>query len=248
MPGNLVQRTTRSGHVQTRTTELVYGYFWMLKDLRKTAEKPILSNENLIDESVAKVFPTLTTVKSLSDGASIDLPAHCLYKNRSKDVAAQCTLVTVSFRDFGYQQLSSWVGPFATAFTGNDRVEVIYLNVAEGWLNRFFLQSAITAFTKHNTPSAQQEHTYLYFGNVDAFRDVLRMHNVLCGYVFLLDGLGRVRWAGSGVATDEEVNRLILLAKQLTPLLQQQQRKGGGRLAPVVKLRGSSRTKGRPGR
>lgn len=58
----------------------------------------------------------------------------------------------------------------------------------------------------------------MYFGtDVDEFRDVLRMHNLMTGYVFLVDDLGRVRFAGSGPATDEDVAKVIQFAKDLTP-------------------------------
>lgn len=225
LPGNKVNRTTRSGHVQTRYTELVHGYFWMLKDLRNTDEKPILSNTAaLIDEKVAQVFPVLPGVSHSLSGQRVgDFPAHLLRKNRSRDAAAQCTLVAVSFRDFGFQQLSSWIDPFKSAFSQQDRVEVLTLNVAEGWLNKFFLRPIITAFTKRNTDAQEHDRTFLYFGDTETFRDALRMHNVLAGYVFLLDGVGRVRFAGSGVASEQEVARLIQMTKELTPLLQQQQ-------------------------
>jgi mitochondrial ATPase complex subunit ATP10 len=231
LPGNIVLRTTSSGHVQKRYTELAFGYFWMIKDLKKTGEKPILSNERLIEENVAKVFPSLTggSVQSLS-GETVHFPAHCLRKNRSRDAAAQCSLVAVSFRDFGFQQLSSWIDPFQAAVGDSDRVEVLKINVAEGWLNKYFLRAVIRGFTKRNTAVEEYDSTFLYFGDADTFRDSLRMHNVLAGYVFLLDGLGRVRFAGSGNATEEDAARLIQFAKELTPLLQPQRK--FGRLAP----------------
>lgn len=47
-------------------------------------------------------------------------------------------------------------------------------------------------------------------------RDILRMHNIYTGYVFLVDGIGRVRWAGSGEGSDEEVEKMIEFAKLLT--------------------------------
>jgi ATPase complex subunit ATP10 len=42
------------------------------------------------------------------------------------------------------------------------------------------------------------------------------MHNIYTGYVFLVDGIGRVRWAGSGEGSDAEVNLMITLALELT--------------------------------
>lgn len=215
--GAMVNRTTRSGQVQTRYTELVHGYFWMLKDLKKTEEKPTLANTTaLIPENEAKVFPMLSALQSLSTGDRVDLPAFALRKNRSRDAAAQSCLVAICFRDFGFQQLSSWINPFRAAFAQNDRVEVITVNVAEGWFNQYILQPIITASTKRNTKPEELDSTFLYFGKTDNLRDSLRMHNILVGYVFLLDGHGRVRFAGSGVASDAEVERLLKWTKEMT--------------------------------
>lgn len=219
-PGNQVVRVTPSGRVQRRFTELVYGYFWMLKDLERCHEKPVLANEKLISEATARVFPTLLGLKSLS-GSKINVPLDFLRQNRSQDPAAQCTLVAVSFRDFGYQQLPSWIEPFDAAFADQDRVEVVKINISEGWFNKWILRGFILGSTKVNTPKVDHDRTFLYFSNtraLESLRDALRMHNVLAGYVFLLDGLGRVRFAGSGSATEEETTRLVRLARELTPL------------------------------
>lgn len=72
---------------------------------------------------------------------------------------------------------------------------------------------------RKNTPPEEHDRTLLYFGSgsvVDEFRDVLRIHNLMTNYVFLLDEFGRIRFAGSGEATDEEVARVIKFAKELT--------------------------------
>lgn len=41
------------------------------------------------------------------------------------------------------------------------------------------------------------------------------MHNMYTGYVYLVDGIGRVRWAGSGGGDEEEVANMIRCAKEL---------------------------------
>jgi ATPase complex subunit ATP10 len=219
LPGNMILKKSRNGEEKRRYTELFYGYFWALKDLKLSNEKPMLSNTELISESVSKPFPYLKGLRSLA-GDKVDLPAHLLRKNRSRDAAAQCTLVAVSFRDFGYQLLDTWIQPFEDAFSDNDRVEIFRLNLSEGWLNRWVLQSLIHTLMKRNTPVAEHDRTLVYFGSdLEPFRDQLRMHNILTGYVFLLDGLGRVRFAGSGPAEAEEVDKLVEFAQALTPLL-----------------------------
>ena len=226
LPGNVVIRTNRNGLHKLRATEMEYGNFWMIKDLKQTGEKPILANESLIDELDAKLFPTLQGPMSLS-GTTVDFPAHFVRMNRSRDTEAQCTLIAISFRDFGFQQLPSWLDPFIAVFGSNERVEILKVNVANGWFDRFFLRPIITSLTKRNTDSKDYDKTFLYYGNTEQLCDALRMRNLLAGYIFLLDGLGRVRFAGSGVASEKEIRTLISLTKKLTPLVLQRRQYGG---------------------
>ena len=107
------------------------------------------------------------------------------------------------------------------AFAKNPKVDCLQVSITERWA-LLPLKGALTRMMRQNTPPEQQDSTLLYFGNVDDFRDVLRMHNLMTSYVFLVDGLGRVRFAGSGPASDEEVERVIGMAQDLT---RKQQRK-----------------------
>jgi hypothetical protein len=62
----------------------------------------------------------------------------------------------------------------------------------------------------------------LHYGSADSFstfKDTLCMHNTLMGYVYLLNGLGCVWFAGASSASHEEVNCIIAFAKEITPLL-----------------------------
>lgn len=128
-----------------------------------------------------------------------------------------CTLIAISFRNSGYQLLSSWIDPFTKAFEGTNRAKVVKVSITERW-SLYFLKGVLTSMMRKNTPVEEHDNTLLFFGttNVDEFRDVLRMHNIMTGYVFLVDDLGRVRFAGSGEATEEEAQRVIEFAKELT--------------------------------
>lgn len=67
------------------TLERAKGHFWMLKDLRKTDNKPILSNPSLIPADEAWVFPTLSNVKHISSSSStktVQIPDCFLQDNR----------------------------------------------------------------------------------------------------------------------------------------------------------------------
>eukprot|EP00536_Pseudo-nitzschia_multiseries_P002899 jgi/Psemu1/301652/fgenesh1_kg.41_\ len=76
LPGNLTYKTYKwSGNTRKIPLELAHGYFWMVSDLKKTNQKPTLSNETLIPEGEAQLFPTLEGLTTLDDlDTVVDLP------------------------------------------------------------------------------------------------------------------------------------------------------------------------------
>lgn len=128
----------------------------------------------------------------------------------------KCTLVNISFRDSGYKNIPSWATPFSEAFEGDQSFQSIKVSITERW-SLYMLRGTLANLMRRNTPPKEHDSTLLYFGSdVDDFRDVLRMHNLMTNYVFLVDGRGRVRFAGSGEAKPEEVERVIACAKKLS--------------------------------
>jgi ATPase complex subunit ATP10 len=225
LPGNVVVKKVRDEERHI-LAERAMGNFWMMKDLRETDGKPIVTNTTLIQESDAQVFPPLGQWITLEAGsqAVYQVPEFFLRNNRADDAKAQCTLATVVFKQYGAQMLDTWTEPFQSAFQGNNRVEIVHLNITEGWflskLQRFLTRSA-----RKHTPEERWPTTLLHYAsNTDDpdlanFKDTLRIHNTLTAYLYLLDGLGRVRCAASGKASPEEADSLIQFAKDLTPLL-----------------------------
>jgi ATPase complex subunit ATP10 len=124
--------------------------------------------------------------------------------------------------------LKSWTKPFREVFAAQERVEIVHLHLNEGWFNTNILKPLISKTVKNNTPEQEYDSTLICFRkDLEDFRDALRMHNILSGYVFLIDGIGRVRFAGSGEATPEDIERIIGFAKELTPLRNSNDKSGG---------------------
>jgi ATPase complex subunit ATP10 len=229
--GQYVEKQVRNEQRKV-LVERAFGNFWMMTDLKKTDNKPVLSNEHLISEDTAQDFPSLSHWTTLNDGTEVNVPEFFVRNNRAKDASAQCTLVAIAFTHFGAQMLPSWTTPFNVAFAINNRVEVVHLSITEGWFVSKFLRPLLTLSARSNTPPQQQSTTLLHYGSADSlstFKDTLRMHNTLTGYVYLLDGRGRVRFAGSGNASCDEIDRVIAFAKEITPLLNSSKRLKGGR-------------------
>lgn len=230
LPGSYAMKVNAKTQTERKLlAERVFGYFWMFKDLELTKEKPILGNEGCIDENVAERFPALGGANDARGELPITLtdevvamPDFCYRNNRAMDPTAQCTLVGLSYREFGNKMLPSWINPFKEALCSpasprRNRVEVVQISIQEGFALRLLKGMVKSGFRKA-VPTEDHERTLLFFGADQIFKDVLRCHNTCTGYVFLLDGVGRIRWAGSGKPTDEEMRTLIEVAKELTPV------------------------------
>jgi ATPase complex subunit ATP10 len=213
LPGNMVYKKYKfSGNTRKVPLELVHGYFWMMWDLRKTNNKPTLSNETLIPEEDSQLFPVLTGVKTLN-GEKADLPFYFVDNDKVK--TQKITLVAISFRDSGFKHIPTWTDPFLKAFQNDSRIGVAKVSITERW-SLYPLTGALSRIMKNNTPPEEHDNTLLYFGtDVDDFRDILRMHNIMTNHVFLVDDLGRIRFAGSGPATEDDVAKVVGFAKEL---------------------------------
>lgn len=173
------------------------------------------------------MFPSLSgNLTTIDGGETVTLPEYITRLNRSEDELAQCTLMTVSFNDYGYNLLPSWTEPFAKEMLqgshSGGRSQIIRVVINQGTIIQYLSRWVRNSFAKQQQGKTIHEYetTLLFFGSEcpNEFRDTLRMHNTMTGYVFLLDGLGRVRWAGSGSAENNDVEKLIQYAKELTPL------------------------------
>lgn len=142
-------------------------------------------------------------------------------------VDVKCTLVNVSFRDSGYRNINTWKEPFSSAFQGNSRVKSVSVSITERW-SLYMLRGTLANIMRKNTPVIEHDKTLLYFGSdIDDFRDILRMHNLMANYAFLVDDRGRIRFAGSGMATEEDISRVISCAKTLISASNTQKKKKG---------------------
>ena len=108
--------------------------------------------------------------------------------------------------------------PFLETFKDDRSVAAVKVSITER-RSLYLLQRTLTNLMRKNTPPKEHDTTLLYFGSdVDDFRDILRMHNIMANYVFLVDGNGQVRFASSGEATKDEVDKVIRFAQELSTL------------------------------
>ena len=228
LPGGKIEKV----HDKTREKTIVdvdqaFGYFWEIGDLRKNGGKPVVANEALIPESEAQLFPKLDGLMTLSGEENISLPSFLRYESNLKNKSSGCTLCAISFKQFGFKQLQSWILPFTDTLCHGigpssrvGRVRVVQISITEGGGIMNMMKGLMIRSMKSSTPVELHESSLVFFGSKEdtiSFKQNLRMHNTLVGYVALVDELGRVRWMSSGEANKTELTSLIESALVLTP-------------------------------
>jgi len=178
------------------------GYFHEVMELQKTKGKPYMAMKTVRPADKAETFPDLKA-ENLMDH-EIHLPSALVGK---------VSLVAISFKQFGFLQLDSWIQPFLDASSAakkdKKRVsQVIQLSMTEGGIIANLLRGSMVSGLREAIPVERHPNSLVHIGKIHDFCDALRIGNQLVGHVFLVDQKGKVRWSGCGEAEAEELDRL----------------------------------------
>lgn len=175
-----------------------------LREIRVTEGKPVMARREANDVA----FPTFEALDV--DGSTVTIPGV---------LRQRVTLVGVSMRQIGAKNLRTWSDPFAKRVhlspRAHDHTAMLHVSVVENPLLKLFKSWLLKDLRKAETDLSLQRRSCLKIGDVGEIRKVLEVDNRLVGYVFLLDHEGKVRFRGSGVATEEELNVLFEAALDL---------------------------------
>lgn len=105
---------------------------------------------------------------------------------------------------------------------GGAAVGLVDVNVEEGWMKALLVR-LFAPLIRRKVPRERHPRYFLIRkGLSDDLKDAIALLNRKVGYVYLVDGECKIRWAGSGVATAEEkesmvhcLRRLLLETKKL---------------------------------
>lgn len=192
------------------TDEMSRGYFADISEIRKNAGKIAKANKIIIPEVAAVKFPDL--VVESPDGGALHLP---LVASPPQDddpevgntVVPNASLVCLSFRASSQKMAESWSQPFLDSFGAANKIHVYEVSFIDSWLlsSSPVRQVFLKVMRKSNNP---RRHVVYAFGDHYDFRKKLQILNLLTGYIYLVDRLGRIRWQGFGSATPEELSSL----------------------------------------
>ncbi|CAA7395208.1 unnamed protein product [Spirodela intermedia] len=194
--------------------ELNRGYFADIQEFSKHGGKIAAANKTIIPPMVAMKFPDLET--NFSDGRNLTLPIRSIDGgNHVSEMAnPNATLLCLSFRASSQVMTESWSEAFMNAFAASGKVHIYEVSLIDSWFLSLSPMKRLMLRVMKKSTCPQRERVYSFGDHYD-FRKKLKILNLLSGYIFLLDKLGRIRWQGFGLATEEELSSLFACTSHL---------------------------------
>ena len=186
--------------------------------MRHHQGKSFFANPKLLRPESALFFPNLCGTTLASGGKSSDTTP--LLTGRVSVVtifsSAWAENQTKSFTDARYNP------ELRDVLAQNDKMDLaqqVDINVEENALKAGLIR--LFAYRLRNLKEEKDWGRYFLVrrGLTDEMREVMGILNKQVGYVYLVDGACRIRWAGSGVAEGEECSYLVDGLKRLTEQL-----------------------------
>ncbi|XP_041992155.1 mitochondrial ATPase complex subunit ATP10-like [Salvia splendens] len=177
------------------------------------------ANKVIVPAVSALKFPSLEVY--FTDGSKLTLPvtskedeANLSSSDTAETGSAKASLISLSFRESSRALIDSWTSPFMKAFAHSSDVRLYEVSLMDQWLlSRKLIRKLLLKYMRKPAPAEKQDallRQIVYsFGDHYYFRKELKIVNLLTGYAFLLDKSGRVRWSGTGAATEEELSSLL---------------------------------------
>jgi len=195
------------------------NYFDDFKELRDTQGKMFQSSTQLTPPSHAPPFPPISA--TAPDG-SISPVIPLTAVGGQVEATNQITLICIGLRAGCQPMLEKWAAPFThqpplpSPFPSS--LSVVELSIVDSKLMSIWpLKSLLLRESRTAKRPGYAVHPRMltYFGDSDELRRRLGLANKLTGYIFLVDGKGRIRWQASGFPTKEEICSLILFTQQI---------------------------------
>jgi hypothetical protein len=161
-----------------------------------------LTSVSLADAPVGSIFPDMKA-ESLKD-KNVSLPA---------DVKGKFTLICLSWSEDAEPDLQTWYEPAYDKFIAKTGLMDDAFDVNLYFVPMFTGAKASAADNakkrmKTEVQADIQPHILIYKGEVDNYKDKLKMTDKKKPYIFLLDKEGKIVYATSGAFTEEKMDAI----------------------------------------
>nr|AKM76492.1 AT1G08220-like protein [Pelargonium citronellum] len=192
--------------------EMKRGRFADAMEFKKHGGKIAPASKTIIPALEAVRFPALEV--TYSDGKTLKLPIISDRKADNAESMPKASLICLTFRAMSLEMVNSWCVPFLDAFNASKNVQLHKVSFIDQPLLCWKPMKRLRLWMIRDSNSdlksgAIQSPLGYFFGDHYWFRKELKLENILTGYIFLVDEFGRIRWQGSGSATEEELASLV---------------------------------------
>ena len=210
-------------NVQARRRLLLRGflrpYFQEWKRLEHWKGKSFVAPQRLFKREKALYFPNLWGWTLEKDGAS--------GKDMTPVLRGKVSLVTIQSGVWAQEQVKTFLGkkenPELAKLMEENRflLQRVDANIQDHWFRAWLLKLFKNNLRKTRSEADWGRHFTVRLsrdtgkGLTEDIRDAIGLLNSQVGYVYLLDGECRVRWAASALAWDGEIENLNAGVKRL---------------------------------
>nr|POE71398.1 mitochondrial atpase complex subunit atp10 [Quercus suber] len=208
-------------HLEKRarmTKQLSKPYFRDWSNMRFHKGKVFVANERLFREEVALFFPNFFG-KTLNKAAQRTNHADG-YKGLGRDTCnvmeGKVSLVSIVSNKWAEDQVNSFVGKDANPelhqalMEAPDVAQRVEINYENNFLKWHIMQwFAVPALRKTRSLQDQERYFMVRRGVNEMMKEAIGLLNDKGGYVYLVDGECKIRWAGSAIALPTEKQALV---------------------------------------
>jgi len=212
--------TNYDKHVERRATLMkdLYekNYFRDIGNLGRIHKgKSILAPTTPFRSNLARYFPNLQG-KTLARGAPSTV-------DTTPVLHGKVSVVSLLNTEWAKEQCQSFVGeqanPALHEYLGGGEArgvaQQVEINIEENWLKNGLIRLFMGSLRKKYPEDMHARYFLINRGLDDDIREALGIWNIKVGYVFLLDGHCRIRWAGNGPAREDEKSSLVNSLRRL---------------------------------
>lgn len=191
-------------HLQRRkelTKAVSKPYFRDFTNVQYERGKSFLANPRVFRADRALFFPNFVG-KTLADSRQ---PA-----DTTLVLLNRISLVSVYSSDWALKQVQTWTSekhnPDLCRILQGSRgiAQPVEVNIETNLLKYFILSLCKRRLQNERAQEDWDKYFFVHKGITDEIRENVGIMNAKVGYVFLVDGACRIRWAGSGDAQEEE--------------------------------------------
>ena len=197
----LFDDTAKKERQKQLNAELEDGVFPQFKEFRKTSGKLFRADEELIGRAVAPLFPTIQVQNLLGEQTAVP-PLH-----------GKACLVGIAYNQSALVSFEAWRTAYLNCF--GKEAPLLECTITESSFLSMF-SSSVTTSLKNTVPEEHHRCHVPIFDQADNARlkKSLLITNTLPLYVFLVSN-SIVRWRGTGVAEEEELEWMNKCAAEL---------------------------------